>query len=91
MTDLIPLKEACRLLTVSRRTLDRLIAQHQITVVQVSPRRYAIPLSEIKRHISSNTIPANPAPMRSKPRCEITLSGDDEAMERLRARLIKKR
>lgn len=80
---LIKLAVACERLTVSRRTLDRLIAAGELTVVRVSPGRYAIADDQIDRYIAAKTVTATPIKL-SKPRISIDTGG---AEARLCARL----
>ena len=84
---LIKLNEAAARLTISRRTLDRLIATGALAVVRVSPDRYAISTEEVDRYISQNTVRAQPLnlPLRSV----IHICSDD-AEKRLRELLKTK-
>lgn len=83
MKELIPLKEACKRLTVSRRTLDRLIASGALPVVRVSPGRYAMDAGALDQYIDANTTQAAP----HNPPLVPNLSSFWEVEERLRNRL----
>jgi excisionase family DNA binding protein len=87
VSDLIKLNAAAKMLTVSRRTIDRLIAQGQLSVVRVSADRYAISVAEVERYIAANTITRQPISLRPK---ITSLYDGNDAEERLRKRFSEK-
>jgi excisionase family DNA binding protein len=78
---LIKLDVAAERLTVSRRTLDRLIAAGKLPVVRVSPDRYAIQEDAVERYIEENTV-VHAVPSRLRMRPQVRLP-DDDAERRL--------
>ncbi|MHA4801742.1 helix-turn-helix transcriptional regulator, partial [Enterococcus faecium] len=83
---LIKLDQAAKILTVSRRTLDRLIAAGQLHRIQVSAGRYAIQEEEITKYITEQTTWESPT---TKSANVISFESVD-AGRQLRNRLLQK-